>query len=523
MDEIMNGLDPRIADAFSRLPDYLGQHVLLSVSALVLGLSLSLPLAIVGVRSPRMRWVLLAVASLIQTIPSLALLALFYPFLLALSLLSAKLFGVQFSALGFLPSLLALTLYTMLPILRNTVTGILGVDADIREAAQGVGMTQTQILFQVELPLALPIIMAGIRTATVWVIGTATLATAVGQTTLGNYIFTGLQTLNWIFVLFGCAAAAILALIIDQLLALAEKAIARRDRPRLAAAAAGLLLVLGASAMGAVVQPRAQYVIGAKGFAEQYILVSLMADRLSAAGLSSTARSGLGSAVVFEALAAGDVDVYVDYSGTVWTNYMRRTDSISREEVLRQMTDWLDEEHDVGVLGVLGFENAYAMAMRRDRAEELGIRSIADLVRHARDMAVGGDVEIFGRPEWQALEDAYGLVFREQRQMQPTFMYRAVADGEVDVITAFSSDGRIVQYDLVLLDDPEQAIPPYDAVVLIAPARRDDAALTEALRPLIGAVTIERMREANLSVSRNENPLTTGEAARRLWQDIVGP
>ncbi|MCH8859305.1 MAG: ABC transporter permease, partial [Proteobacteria bacterium] len=260
-----------------------------------------------------------------------------------------------------------------------------------------------------------------------------------------------------------------------------------------------------------------------KGFAEQYILVSLMADRLSAAGLSSTARSGLGSAVVFEALAAGDVDVYVDYSGTVWTNYMRRTDSISREEVLRQMTDWLDEEHDVGVLGVLGFENAYAMAMRRDRAEELGIRSIADLVRHARDMAVGGDVEIFGRPEWQALEDAYGLVFREQRQMQPTFMYRAVADGEVDVITAFSSDGRIVQYDLVLLDDPEQAIPPYDAVVLIAPARRDDAALTEALRPLIGAVTIERMREANLSVSRNENPLTTGEAARRLWQDIVGP
>src|SRR5262249_34879116 len=184
-------------------PEYLGAHIVLSLSALGLGLALSLPLALVGLRSPRFRSLLLGAASVIQTIPSLALLALFYPLLLALSLLSKALVGAQFSALGFLPSLLALTLYSMLPILRNTVTGLDGIDPAVKQAAMGVGMTPAQSLWQVELPLALPVIMAGVRTASVLVIGTATLSTPVGQTSLGNYIFTGLQTQNWIFLLFG--------------------------------------------------------------------------------------------------------------------------------------------------------------------------------------------------------------------------------------------------------------------------------------------------------------------------------
>src|SRR5262249_14491348 len=162
----------------------LGAHIVLSVSALALGLGLSLPLALLSARSPKLRWLLLGGASVIQTIPSLALLALFYPLLLALSLLTKEAFGAQFSALGFLPSLLALALYSMLPILRNTVTGLLGIDAAIKEAALGVGMTPKQSLTLVELPLALPVIMAGLRTASVWVIGTATLSTPVGQTSL---------------------------------------------------------------------------------------------------------------------------------------------------------------------------------------------------------------------------------------------------------------------------------------------------------------------------------------------------
>jgi osmoprotectant transport system permease protein len=514
-------LDPRIAEAAARLPEYLGAHIVLSVSALALGLALSLPLALLGVRSPRLRWSLLTAASVIQTIPSLALLALFYPLLLALSLLTKTLTGAQFSALGFLPSLLALTLYSMLPILRNTVTGLLGVDAAVKEAALGVGMTPMQSLLQVELPLALPVIMAGIRTASVLVIGTATLSTPVGQTSLGNYIFTGLQTQNWIFVLFGCVAAALLALAADQLLGIFERVIAQRDRSRLAIAGLALVLILGAGALSPLLRAEPQYVVGAKGFPEQYVLASLIEQRLGAAGLSATTRSNLGSAVIFNALVASDVDAYVDYSGTIWTNFMHRTDTPPREVVLREMGGWLRQTYGARVLGALGFENAYVLAMRRDRAQALGIRTVEDLAAASRSMVVGGDYEIFSRPEWQGLRKAYGLAFRQERQMQPLFMYKAVADGEVDAITAFSSDGRIAEYDLVTLSDPKHAIPPYDAVLLLSPRRSGDRALASALQPLIGRISIERMRQANLIVSRDADQSPPAEASRLMWQAIT--
>src|SRR5882672_3837745 len=338
---LVTALDPRIAEALARLPEYLGAHVVLSLSALVLGLTLSLPLALLGVRSARLRWALLTTASVIQTIPSLALLALFYPLLLALSLLTKAATGAQFSALGFLPSLLALTLYSMLPILRNTVTGLLGVDAAVKEAALGVGMTPLQSLLQVELPLAMPVIMAGIRTASALVIGTATLSTPVGQTSLGNYIFTGLQTQNWIFVLFGCVAAAVLALAVDQLLSLVERGVGARRRGFVWLGAAGLVLILAASLWPSYVRPQATYIIGAKTFTEQYILEALIEERLRAAGLASRRRDGLGSTIIFDALKAGDIDLYVDYSGTLWTTQMQRTESKPREEVLAELKEWL--------------------------------------------------------------------------------------------------------------------------------------------------------------------------------------
>ena len=235
-------MDERLVSAARVLPDYLGQHVLLSASALALGVVLSLPLAVVAVARPRLRWPLLAIASAIQTIPGLALLALFYPLLLALSALLKPALDLSVPALGFLPALLALTLYSMLPILRNGIAGLSGVDPAAIEAAKGVGMTPRQRLVRVEAPLAAPVIMAGIRNSAVWTIGAATLATTVGQTTLGNYIFSGLQTENWISVLFGSVAAALLALVVDQLLGVIEVGAARRDPRRILAGMAALTI-----------------------------------------------------------------------------------------------------------------------------------------------------------------------------------------------------------------------------------------------------------------------------------------
>ena len=164
--------------------------------------------------------------------------------------------------------------------------------------------------------------------------------------------------------------------------------------------------------------------IGTKTFTEQYILAALIEQRLRDAGLSARRREGLGSSVIFDALRAGEIDVYVDYSGTIWANQMQRTDAKPRAEMLAEIADWLANAHGIALLGALGFENAYALAMARRRAQALGVRSIADLARHAPQLSIAGDYEFFARPEWEALRKAYGLTFREQRQMQPEFMYR---------------------------------------------------------------------------------------------------
>jgi len=509
--------DARLADALGRLPDYFSNHVLVSVTALALGLVVSLPLALISLRRPVLRTTLLTVTSVVQTIPGLALLALFYPLLLGLAALSERTIGIGFSALGFLPAVLALAIYSMLPVVRNTITGVLGLDPAVKRAAIGVGMTERQSLRMVELPLALPVIMAGVRTASVWVIGSATLSTPIGQTSLGNYIFTGLQTQNWIFVLFGCVAAAVLALAVDQLLALMERGYSRRNRRQVMAGAVGLGLIVVLALSPNVQGGGKGYVIGAKPFAEQYILAALMEQRLRAQGLAATRREGLGSAIIFEALAAGDIDAYVEYSGTLWANQMRRTDVRPRAEVVAEVARWLKERHAIQMLGGLGFENAYALALARKRADDLGTRSLGDLARHAPALAVAGDYEFFGRPEWKAIRETYGLAFRQQRQMQAEFMYPAAATGEVDVIAAYTSDGRIDQFALQVLDDPKQAIPPYDAILLISPKRINDAEFLRALRPLVDAIPVTAMRQANRRVSEGAS---AEDAARWLAEKI---
>jgi osmoprotectant transport system permease protein len=511
--------DPRWSEALAHLPDYLGNHVRVSVAALALGLAVSLPLAIAARNRRVLRGALLSLASVVQTVPGLALLALFYPLLLALAALTLSWFGFGFSAFGFLPAVLALALYSMLPVLRNTITGLDGVEPAILEAAKGVGMTPRQSLFTVELPLALPVMMAGIRTAAVWVIGTATLSTPIGQTSLGNYIFAGLQTQNWVFVLFGCLAAATLALAVDQLLALVENGLRQRNRLRAMLGGAGIAALVAVTLVPSMARSSSNTIVGAKTFTEQYVLSALIAQRLRAAGLSASSREGLGSNVIFEALKSNDIDVYVDYSGTLWVNQFHRGDSRPREKLLDELKVVLAKQ-DITLLGELGFENAYALVMPKKRAEALGIRTIADLAAHAPTMSLAADYEFFSRPEWASLQKAYGLSFHAQRQMQPDFMYAAVASGEVDVIAGYTSDGLIAKYDLVVLEDSGHAIPPYDAIVLLSPRRAGDQALQAAIKPLLGKIDIADMREANLRAAGGDGASSPDAVARWLWEKI---
>lgn len=492
------------------LPEYGGSHMLLTLSALGAGIALSIPLALAASQRPLMQWMVLSVASILQTIPGLAMLA--FMFLLI-------------GRLGFWPAATAITLYSMLPMLRNTVTGLRDIDPNLVEAARGLGMTDGQVLMRVRLPLAMPVIIAGIRTASVWVVGIATLGTPIGATCLGNYIFSGLQTQNHTAVLVGSVAAAVLAITLDQLIGLLQRASERRSRPLGIAATVGLglLVLVGVSptlADGRRSDARPVAVIGAKNFSEQFVLAALMAQRLEQAGFRAELRTGLGSTVVFEALAKGEIDCYVDYSGTIWANHMQRDEIRGADAVLAEMTEWLAETRGIVSLGRLGFENAYAFAMRGDDAAARGIVTLEDLSRAAGSLRAAGDYEFFSRPEWEAVRDAYGIAFQSRTSLDSTLMYEGLASGQVDVIAAFSSDGRIAAYDLAVLEDPRQALPPYDAVLLLSPRAARNAALREALLPLLDAIDDDLMRNANKWVDLDRVAVDT--VARRLDEILQG-
>jgi osmoprotectant transport system permease protein len=495
-----------MSEAFTRLPELTVAHLRLVLLALVIGVGISVPLGIVAAKRPRLGRLLLGGVAVLQTIPGLALLALAVVALAALGTTS----------IGFGPAIVALTLYSMLPVMRNTLTGLNEVDPAVREAALGVGMDGWQSLLRVELPLALPMIMAGIRTAAVWVVGTATLSTPVGAPSLGDLIFAGLQTRKNALVLVGCLAAAALALILEGALTLLQRQMTRRlSRPFV-----GVAVAMVAAALGLVFMPfssqQAPVKIGAKSFTEQYILAEILAQQIQQeTGHPTQVMASLGSTVAFDALAAGDLDAYVDYSGTLWATVLKRSGkSPGRKAVLDDVRRALPDLFSVEVVGALGFENTYALAMPRKKAEALGIADLGDLAARGQHLTMGADYEFFSRAEWKSLVETYGLAFAEKKTMDPSLMYQAAKNGDVDVISAYSTDGRIEAFGLAVLADPRGAIPPYDALVL---GRGDlPAAVRDALAALSGSLSDAQMRRLNQAVDGQKK--SPAEVAREFFK-----
>lgn len=522
-------MSPRLQLLVEQLPNLLGGHLSLAVPAIFVGVLISVPLGILCVKSAAVRGPVMTVISLVQTVPSIALLAIMV--------------AILGGTIGYRPAFIALLVYSILPIVRNTIVGLDGVDPSMKEAARAVGMRPVQQLLKVELPLAFPVILAGIRTATVWVVGIATLSTPVGAPSLGNYIFSGLQLRDWQRVLFGCVATMSLSLVLDQLIALIETSLQRRQMAVVWGATAALtgLLAVGLApqlfqttaagfagmAVGngrpapAVTKAANQtplagqtFTIGAKGFTEQLILTELLADCIRDAGGTPKTLGNMGSTIVFDALAKNTVDVYVDYTGTLWSTVLKEEEPIGRAAMRVAVAGRLYDEYGIVSLGSLGFENTYALVVQAEQANGRGLRSIADLTPLAGRLRIGGDPEFFGRPEWERVRSLYGLTGIEQVGMDSTFMYQAVADGQVDVAAGFSTDGRIDAFNLAVLDDPDEAFPPYDAVLLLSPEAAGNRQLIAALRPLINRINVAAMRTANRSV--DEDGLTPGAAAASL-------
>jgi ABC-type proline/glycine betaine transport system permease subunit/glycine betaine/choline ABC-type transport system substrate-binding protein len=493
------------------LPDYLGWHMLLSAAAMAVGIGVSVPLGIWASRRPTFAEYLLGFAGILQTVPTLAVLALMVPIL---------------NSIGFGPAFVALTLYSFLPILAATVTGLRGVDPSLIEAARGLGMSERQMLFRVQLPLASPIILSGIRTATVLVVGTATLASPVGGKSLGNYIFAGLNMQDIPQVIFGCIFTALLAILLDQVVHMLEIANARRSRRLAGIVLAVLLLSMAASSAAPIaswIKQRQIIVMGGQ-FSEQYILCELLKLRLTEEGFDEIdQRQGMGETIQFLGLKQNKADVAINYTGNVWTTMMGKKEPAKNdEEMYGQVRKYLLEKHKIHCLGKLGFKNNYVLVMNRAKADEKGIRTIKDLVAKGDQLIFADDQMFFQRPEWKSVKDKYKEDFQPtMRSMDPSLLYKAIKNKSVHVITAYSSDGRLQNRDLVEIHDEDGIIPTYDAILLVSDKAYNNTRLRDALMPLVDSFNLDKMKHANLQVDRAEDPESPAVAAQGLRKALV--
>jgi osmoprotectant transport system permease protein len=401
----------------------------------------------------------------------------------------------------------ALILYALLPVIRMTAAGLRSIDPAILEAADALGMTARQRLFQVELPLGFPSIIAGIRVAAVVGVGTVTIAAAIGAGGLGEYIYRGLSMVDATVILAGAIPAALLAIAVDlTLLAVERVSMARsRRRPVRTVLVTGLALVglVGVAWMAWPSEDR--IVVGSKNFTEQVILGELVAQSIERyAGLPVDRRFNLGGTFICDqAIRSGDIDIYVEYSGTALTAVFNQ--AVERDSAI-VLEDVREQYADVGVtlLDPLGFENTYAILLRGDDALARGLTRLSELSAHAPEMRLAVGYEFLERQDgYSGLVAAYSLDFREApRAMDTNLTYRALAGGQVDVIQGDSTAGLIQALGLVQLDDDRQYFPPYDAVPVVhATTLLQYPEVRDALARLTGRVTLSEMRRMNYAVA----------------------
>ena len=489
---------------WSDILSHIAQHLWLVSISIAVAIAIGLPLAILITRRKRLRGPVLGIANIMQTIPSLAL----FGFLIPLPFIGG---------IGPRTAIVALVFYALLPIIRNTVTGILGVDRNVREAAVAMGMTDRQILFQVELPLAMSVILTGVRVAVVITIGVAIIAAEVGAGGLGEYIFRGLRLDDNRLLLAGSVPSALMALIADFGFGVIERHFdptIQRSRRRPLRMLIGTVLIAAIVLAGFATwramrarsntsQSHGLVTVGSKDFTESELLAEIVAQMLESANLEVDRRFDLGGNLCQSSLVAGKIDLYPEYTGTSFTEILHHPPITDPRAVYDQVKREYAGAFNVEVSAPLGFENTFAILVRGNDARTLKLKTISDAAKYAPQWRAGFGHDFVSRADgYPGFSRTYGLRFAEApREMALDLTYTALASKKVDMIAGNSTDGRIAALDLVQLDDDRHYFPPYEAVFL---TRRDALtrapALREVLRRLEGAISTEEMRKLNYEV-----------------------
>jgi len=477
------------------------EHMQITLFAVFLAIIIGVPLGIIVSKNEKIGNGILAVANIFQTIPSLAL----FGFIIPLPLIGG---------IGYRPAVIVLFLYALLPIIKNTYIGAKGVDESIVESAKGMGMTSNQILFMIIMPLAFPVIMGGIRVATVINIGTATIASLIGAGGLGDFIFRGISMSDNSIILAGAIPTTILALLVDFLLGLIENKVSVKffghivtsrkvRRNALLAFAGAIIILIGINIYQNTTEDNS-IVIGTKNFTESRILGSLIEILIEEnIDIAADVKELGGTLPNFQALLNKDIDMYVEYTGTGYITILKKTGEVpSSDEVYDTVKEEFDEKYNLRWLDPLGFNNTYTLAVTQETAERYNLKTFSDLVPYSNQLVFGATAEILERSDgYPGLKELYGFEFKDIKSLDPGLRYTAIENNQVQVIDAFSTDGKLEELKLVILADDKDYFPPYYAVPLInKESIGKHPKLEETLNRMENMISDEEMQQLNYRV-----------------------
>jgi osmoprotectant transport system permease protein len=485
-----------------------GEHLILVAIAMTIAMGISLPLGIFLTRSQKLAQPILVIANILQTIPSLAI----FGFLIS----------VPFIGTGKTPAIIALILYALLPLIRNTYVGIINVDPALKEAGRGMGMTDLQLLFKVEIPLALGVILSGIRVATVICVGITTIASAIGGGGLGVFIFRGISTVNSNLILAGAVPSALMALGADYLIGVFEKQFSNIEgKKQWQNLGIGSIFVLIFIIISAFIfqsfnpsisnNNSPTITIGTKDFTEQRILGELLVQQIeNKTDLNANLLDLRGTFLCHEALKAGEIDGYVEYTGTAWTGILEQKPLNDVSKVYDGMKQMYHDKFNVKVMSPLGFENTFALVIRKEDAQKYQLKTISDASQYTPQWKAAFGAEFLSREDgYPGLAKIYNLKFKQPPQeMDLGLLYQALKDKKVDLVVGNSTDGLIPKLNLLVLNDDKKYFPPYQAVPIFKQETLTKYPEIEtAIAPLLNLISAEEMQQLNYQVDEEAKPV----------------
>ena len=506
----MGGFIQFIVSRKDQIIELLLQHIGLTLMALLISIAIGVPLGILITRVKKLSKPIIGAANIVQAIPSLALLGFLIPAL----------------GIGSKPAIVMVVLYSLLPIIKNTYTGLININPDMIEAAKGIGMTNTQILKMIQIPLALPIIMAGIRISAVTAVGLMTIAAFIGAGGLGYMVFAGVQTVDNNMILAGAIPACILALLIDFIVGKIEKSVSpngikntdghmkvgkRKKINNKLIIITSVLLIAAILSTVIFKNNDKKIVIGSKNFTEQLILGNMVADLIEGnTDIKVERKLNLGGTqVAFSALQAGELDMYVEYTGTGLVNILKADVVNDPQKTYDIVYKEFKNKYNLKWLKPLGFNNTYTLAVRKDTAEKYNLENFSDLAKVSNNLIMGPTIEFANREDgYLGLIKEYNMNFKELKAVDGGLRYTAIDNNKSDVIDAFSTDGLLKGFELKVLRDDKNFFPPYYAVPLV----REDTLkkypeLEEIINKLASKLDDETMRGLNYKVDKlNESP-----------------